>query len=107
QARADALMSLIVGKYAPLPATTLARDASLLRHGAPELTAELKAAHARAIRGLPHVRIDGIDWYWPDEPKRPMGASEERVRLLAPFDPVVWDRVRFALFWGWEYRFEA
>ena len=31
----------------------------------------------------------------------------ERVRLLAPFDPVVWDRARFSLFWGWDYRFEA
>jgi uncharacterized protein len=29
------------------------------------------------------------------------------VRLLAPFDPVVWDRRRFELFWGWAYRFEA
>ncbi|MBS0263737.1 MAG: YcaQ family DNA glycosylase [Planctomycetes bacterium] len=29
------------------------------------------------------------------------------VRLLAPFDPVVWDRVRFEQFWGWAYRFEA
>jgi hypothetical protein len=29
------------------------------------------------------------------------------VRLLAPFDPVVWDRRRFELFWGWRYRFEA
>jgi uncharacterized protein YcaQ len=31
----------------------------------------------------------------------------EAVRLLAPFDPVVWDRRRFALLWGWAYRFEA
>ena len=29
------------------------------------------------------------------------------VRLLAPFDPVVWDRRRFELLWGWPYRFEA
>ena len=29
------------------------------------------------------------------------------MRLLAPFDPIVWDRRRFELFWGWEYRFEA
>jgi uncharacterized protein len=29
------------------------------------------------------------------------------VRLLAPFDPIVWDRRRFELFWGWEYRLEA
>ena len=29
------------------------------------------------------------------------------MRLLSPFDPVVWDRRRFELFWGWAYRFEA
>ena len=29
------------------------------------------------------------------------------VRLLAPFDPVVWDRRRFEHLWGWAYRFEA
>ena len=33
--------------------------------------------------------------------------SDGRVRLLAPFDPIVWDRRRFALLWGWTYRFEA
>lgn len=32
---------------------------------------------------------------------------DERVRLLAPFDPLVWDRRRFELLWGWPYRFEA
>ena len=34
-------------------------------------------------------------------------APDAAVRLLAPFDPIVWDRRRFELFWGWEYRFEA
>ena len=29
------------------------------------------------------------------------------MRLLAPFDPVVWDRRRFESLWGWAYRFEA
>jgi uncharacterized protein YcaQ len=29
------------------------------------------------------------------------------VRILAPFDPVVWDRRRFEHLWGWAYRFEA
>ena len=29
------------------------------------------------------------------------------MHLLAPFDPVVWDRRRFELLWGWPYRFEA
>ena len=31
----------------------------------------------------------------------------DAVRLFAPFDPVVWDRRRFEMFWGWPYRFEA
>ncbi len=29
------------------------------------------------------------------------------MRLLTPFDPIVWDRDRFELLWGWTYRFEA
>lgn len=29
------------------------------------------------------------------------------MRLLTPFDPVVWDRRRFEILWGWSYRFEA
>ena len=32
---------------------------------------------------------------------------DDTVRLLAPFDPLVWDRRRFELLWGWAYRFEA
>ena len=34
-------------------------------------------------------------------------ALDDTLRLLAPFDPVVWDRRRFELFWGWTYKFEA
>lgn len=30
-----------------------------------------------------------------------------RVRILAPFDPLVRDRNRFSQLWGWSYRFEA
>jgi len=33
--------------------------------------------------------------------------TDPQVRLLAPFDPAVWDRRRFEHFWGWPYRFEA
>ena len=32
---------------------------------------------------------------------------DQEVRLLAPFDPIVWDRRRFELLWSWPYRFEA
>jgi uncharacterized protein YcaQ len=113
QARADALLGLIVAKYAPLPSATLRRLASMLRYAAPQFVAELKAAHLKALRQLPQVRLDGVDWYWPDDEdgeravKMARRSPDERVRFLAPFDPVVWDRQRFELFWGWAYRFEA
>jgi hypothetical protein len=32
-------------------------------------------------------------------------AVADSVRLLAPFDPVVWNRQRFEAFWGWACRF--
>jgi len=35
------------------------------------------------------------------------GTPETNTTLLTPFDPVVWDRDRFELLWGWKYRFEA
>ena len=34
-------------------------------------------------------------------------AAARPVRIVAPFDALVWDRPRFAHLWGWEYRFEA
>ena len=56
------------------------------------------------------ARVDGVDWLWPDgeNPRSKRHAvDDDTLRLLAPFDPMVWDRRRFALFWGWDYRFEA
>ena len=43
----------------------------------------------------------------PPEKIRRAWKQKKKLRLLAPFDPVVWDRDRFELLWGWEYRFEA
>src|SRR6202166_1515463 len=63
--RMDALVDLIVLKYAPLPAATLGHLIGRLRGAAPQWTAERAPALARAKARLPHVRTDGIDWYWP------------------------------------------
>lgn len=112
-ARLDALVDLAVAKYAPLPAASLGHLLSLLGGGAPQWRGERAGALARAKARLPHARVDGVDWYWPEgeNPASRRYAGEkgapERVHLLAPFDPVVWDRRRFELFWGWAYRFEA
>ena len=104
----DALIDVIVAKYAPLPAATLGQLVShLCGGGTPQWRGERSAALARAKVRLAHARIDGVDWYWPAGERLRSGEPEERVRLLAPFDPLVWDRRRFELFWGWAYRFEA
>lgn len=49
----------------------------------------------------------GLDWLSPAGAVVPDGPATGRVRFLAPFDPVVWDRRRFEALWGWPYRFEA
>jgi len=109
QAQLDALVDVVVNKYAPLPAIGLSRLVSRLRYGAPQWQGELKAAIQRAKQRLAHTRVDGVDWYWPadERPTWSRHAPRDEVRLLAPFDPIVWDRHRFELFWGWAYRFEA
>jgi len=108
-ARMDALVDMVVHKYAPLPAATLGQLVSHLRGGAPQWAALRAAVLARAKQRLAHARIDGIDWYWPaaEQPMAARWQPIDGVRLLTPFDPVVWDRRRFETFWGWAYRFEA
>jgi uncharacterized protein YcaQ len=106
-ARVDALIDVVVSNYAPLPRATLSWLVNRLRYAVPQWRRHLPAALARAKQRLAHARIDGVDWYWPAEEDPAASVADERVRLLAPFDPVVWDRRRFALLWGWEYRFEA
>jgi uncharacterized protein YcaQ len=107
--RMDALVDVIVRKYAPLPSGSLGNLVNRLQYGAPQWANDRRAALARAKQRLPHARVDGIDWYWPAE-ERPQSARwrlDDEVRLLTPFDPVVWDRRRFEIFWNWVYRFEA
>lgn len=107
--RAAALIDLVVRKYAPLPAGSLTYLVRLLGYGAPHLSAPIQAALRLAREQLASCRIDGTVWYWPadENPRSRRHAVDERLRLLAPFDPVVWDRRRFERLWGWTYKFEA
>jgi uncharacterized protein YcaQ len=106
-ARVDAMVDVVVRLYAPLPLVSLSHVIARLRYGAPQWRVDLKAARTRALERLAHARVDGVSWYWPADERLPRGGPDDAVRLLAPFDPVVWDRARFELFWGWPYRFEA
>lgn len=107
RARIDALADVAIRIYAPLPASSLSFLLRRLRLAAPQWTAELKEVVRWAKERLEHARIDGIDWYWPSDENISRDEPGEQVRLLTPFDPVVWDRARFELLWGWAYRFEA
>ena len=105
-ARLDALVDVVVGVYAPLPRATLAWLVNRLKYAVPQWQQQLKPTLRRAVARLSHASVEGVDWFWPRD-QRLQQALEPTVRLLAPFDPIVWDRRRFELLWGWTYRFEA
>lgn len=107
RARLDALVDVIVGTYAPLPAASLSSLVRRLRYAVPQWAGELERTLARAERRLARARVDGVDWYWPAGETLAVDAPDDLVRLMAPFDPLVWDRRRFEILWGWAYRFEA
>lgn len=108
--RLDRLVDVVVGIYAPLPSTSLSFVVRRLRYAVPQWQKLVASALTRAKGRLARARVDGEDWYWPASwtPGRvSFEKPQDRVLLLAPFDPVVWDRQRFERFWGWAYRFEA
>ena len=107
--RLDALIDVIVHKYAPLPDASLGQLVGYLGRGVPQWEAARKLALLRARQRLQRARVDGIDWLWPADERAESRRwkPDGRVRLLTPFDPVVWDRRRFEVLWGWAYRFEA
>ncbi|HEV7745380.1 MAG TPA: crosslink repair DNA glycosylase YcaQ family protein [Pyrinomonadaceae bacterium] len=110
RARMDALVDVVVGIYAPLPAASLSYYLRRLRYAAPQWRNDVQSAFERAKQRLASARVAGVDWYWPAG-ERPVRLTSKPapdvLRLLAPFDPVVHDRTRFELLWGWAYRFEA
>lgn len=105
--RVDALADVVVAKYAPLTSTGLSTLIARLRYAVPQWRRGLKATLARATHRLARARVDGTDWFWPEGEHPARRPADEMVRLMAPFDPVVWDRRRFERLWGWPYRFEA
>jgi len=107
--RAGRLLDMVVRLYAPLPATSLRYLCRLLSSGVSHLAAEIRQLQEQAKSHYAHAEVDGLLWFWPrgEKPAAARHQVDDRLRFLAPFDPVVWDRRRFQLFWGWEYKLEA
>ena len=106
---AGQLVDTVVQLYAPLPAASLGYLCGLLRNGVPHLATEVRHIQEHAKSRYSHAEVDGMLWIWPqcEKPTSARNSIDDRLRFLAPFDPVVWDRRRFQLFWGWEYKLEA
>ena len=77
---------------------------------APVSAPSLRGALALMARQgeLEHAEVDGERYLWPT-PRESASHGDTRhdVRLLAPFDPLVWDQRHFEHLWEWSYRFEA
>lgn len=106
-ARLRGLVLATATVLAPASVITVRSIAARLRRrisGAPD--------HRRVVDDLVRTgelaaaTVDGLTYVWPTTRRRPRPRGRE-VRILAPFDPVVWDRRRFEHLWQWSYRFEA
>jgi len=105
--RARAMLDLLLSLYAPLPEASFRELSHMVTESSlsPTLRARTFAAMLRDER-VRVADVGGVRWLWPADESL-QDDVDRRVRLLAPFDPVVWDRRRFAAFWGFEYRLEA
>jgi uncharacterized protein YcaQ len=101
--RLRTLILLIAGILAPVPEQSLHATITRYRYlGKPRAMVQdlLKAGL------LERQQVAGVHYVWPHS-RKPSGEVLQRVRFLAPFDPLVWDRRRFEHLWRWPYRFEA
>ncbi|WP_425146856.1 DNA glycosylase AlkZ-like family protein [Deinococcus sp.] len=108
QERLRALVMVLARLYAPASEAGLRQLVGLSHYGMPGLLAELRAELKAAVKDgeLIRAEVDGLSYLWPAD-QTPEGDPPAGVRLVAPFDPLVWDRRRFEHLHGWAYRFEA
>jgi uncharacterized protein YcaQ len=105
--RFRALVVLVANVLAPVLEKTLRSIAARLRRTVLDVTDHLALLEELCSDGtLSRETIDGHGYISPPIERAPRQAPR-RVRFLAPFDPLVWDRARFEHLFGWAYRFEA
>jgi uncharacterized protein YcaQ len=105
--RLQGLVLAVVNILAPVPEKTLHSIASYIRQPIARAPNHRKTIqHLISAGKLERQVVDGLGYLWPAGTVVPE-PPPRRVRFLAPFDPVVWDRRRFEHLWEWPYRFEA
>jgi len=93
--------------FGPTTKSFLITELSGLKHLIPKRSDREKQIDQLVASGqLAEVEVAGITYLWIPEIWE-NDQIEDRVRMLAPFDPLVRDRQRFEQLWGWPYRFEA
>jgi uncharacterized protein YcaQ len=103
------ILLLVTRLLAPLPVKGLRPTLALLSRGASDRAGLYAAVQAMLRQGeLESGKVGGETYLWPAAMDWQKGGEARRkLRFLAPFDPIVWDRRRFEHLFGWEYRFEA
>ncbi|MVN85952.1 winged helix-turn-helix domain-containing protein [Deinococcus sp. HMF7620] len=105
--RLHGAVQLLAALYGPLPEASLSYLVNLSHFGFPHLHGALKGAFRQAVKeDLGRGQIDGVRYVWPAGLSLD-GPAPSGVRIVGPFDPLVWDRRRFTHLQGWTYRFEA
>ncbi|MFO1309556.1 MAG: crosslink repair DNA glycosylase YcaQ family protein [Burkholderiales bacterium] len=106
--RAEAMLATLLRLYAPLPAATFAQLARMVGgRGLDDERRERALARYAAGPAVASATVDRVRYLWPADENPLASVVDDRVRALAPFDPIAWDRRRFGHLWGWPYRFEA
>jgi len=106
-ARADQILRMLVRLYAPLSVSSLRQLAVMVGEDSlPEPTRSRAIMRLLKTDWLARGTADGVEYVWPSE-ETMSNEAPMRVKLLAPFDPIVWDRRRFEHLWQWDYRLEA
>lgn len=105
--RCRRLAMVIAHLLSPAPLKSLQETVTRLGWSSPDI-----GSTKTVLKDLLHTgelemhEVDGINYVFTTSPASQSDVLET-VRILAPFDPVVWDRRRFEHLFDWVYRFEA
>lgn len=108
QARLEGMVLALAGLLQPIPAPSLATINAYLAGRMLGPRSRLDAIAPLLRRGLLRREMHGgAAWIALAEAPEQAEPAPRRVRILAPFDPLIWSRRRLEALWDWSYRFEA